>query len=94
VFRFGYAMTMPDRLNHNGEGPGERSFVALRPDGGSMAVPVNSDDAPRAHDIIVAAAQFLDWARLRNVRVTRMAGPGYPGWRIVRLARPGSCGSD
>jgi CubicO group peptidase (beta-lactamase class C family) len=66
-------------INHNGEWPGERSFVALRPDGGSLAVLVNSDDAPRVHDIIGAAGQFLDRLGSAKLESPGWQDYGYPG---------------
>jgi CubicO group peptidase (beta-lactamase class C family) len=47
-------------INHGGAWPGERSFAGLRPDGGSLAVLVNSDDDPHVDQIVGMARQFLN----------------------------------
>jgi CubicO group peptidase (beta-lactamase class C family) len=81
-FGLGFAVTERGArkgINHNGEWPGERSFVALRPDGGSMAVLVNSDDVPRVHDIIAAAGQFLDRLGSLKLESPRWQDYGYLG---------------
>jgi CubicO group peptidase (beta-lactamase class C family) len=60
-------------INHSGGWPGESSFVELRPDGESLAVLVNSDDASRVQDIIAAAREYMK--RTRSVRLES------PGWQ-------------
>jgi len=47
-------------INHNGIRPGERSFTALRPDGGSLAILINSDNDMGVRRIIAAAGELLD----------------------------------
>jgi CubicO group peptidase (beta-lactamase class C family) len=46
-------------INHGGGWPGQRSFAGLRPDGGSLAVLVNSDDDAHVNMIVGAARQFF-----------------------------------
>jgi CubicO group peptidase (beta-lactamase class C family) len=60
-------------IHHNGVWPGERSFAGLRPDGGGLAVLVNSDDDPHVGQIIAAARQLL--GRLGTLRLQS------PGWQ-------------
>jgi CubicO group peptidase (beta-lactamase class C family) len=62
-------------IYHNGAWPGERSFAALRPDGGSLAVLVNSDAGPYVGQIIGAAGQLL--GRLGALRLQPIGWQDY-----------------
>ena len=61
-------------INHGGGWPGQRSFAGLRPDGGSLAVLVNSDDDTHVNMIVGAAPQFFSRAGRRAPQIAELAG--------------------
>jgi N-acyl-D-amino-acid deacylase len=80
---FGLGWAVFDRggrkgINFAGGWPGEQSFAELRPDGTSLAVLINSDDAVRFRQINAAAQQLLE-------RVDTLQLPS-PSWQDYGFA--------
>lgn len=79
----GWGVSGPDTgaskgISHGGAWPGERSFAGLRPDGGSLAVLVNSDDDPHVDQIVGAARQFLNRLNAAQLRSPSWQDYGFP----------------